>query len=82
MWISSATARHFCSSASSPRRWARRAPRSSATQQNSFDEVKCFGSPRTSQMPRSGSFQCWIAFSTCATTIGHTRSGRRSRDFA
>ena len=26
-----------------------------------FDIVKCLGSPRTSQMPRSGSFQCSIA---------------------
>ena len=29
-----------------------------------FDEVKCWGSPRTSQMPRSGSRQCSIACST------------------
>ena len=27
----------------------------------SLEEVKCFGSPRTSQMPRSGSCQCSIA---------------------
>jgi hypothetical protein len=81
-WISSATARHFSWSASSPRPPARRAPRSSATQQNIFEEVKCLGSPRTSQMPRSGSCQCSIAFSICATTIGQTRSDRRSRDFA
>ena len=30
-----------------------------------FDDVKCLGSPRTSQMPRSGSRQCVIACSTC-----------------
>ena len=30
-----------------------------------FEDVKCLGSPRTSQMPRSGSRQCVIAFSTC-----------------
>ena len=37
---------------------ARRAPRSAATQHITFDEVKCFGSPRTSQIPRSGRRQC------------------------
>ena len=42
---------------SSSRRRARRAPRSAATQHMTFEEVKCFGSPRTSQMPRSGSRQ-------------------------
>ena len=37
------------------------------TQHMSFDDVKCFGSPRTSQIPRSGSGQSAIAASTCWT---------------
>ena len=43
---------------SSSRSRASRAPRSAATQHMTFDDVKCCGSPRTSQMPRSGSRQC------------------------
>ncbi len=31
----------------------------------SLEETKCLGSPRTSQIPRSGSRQCSIAISTC-----------------
>ena len=46
-----------------------------------FDEVKCFGSPRTSQMPRSGSCQLAIAPSTSRSSIGQKRSGISSRDF-
>ena len=42
----------------SSRSRASRAPRSHATQHMIFDDVKCCGSPRTSQMPRSGSRQC------------------------
>ena len=45
-----------------------------------FDEVKCLGSPRTSQMPRSGSFQFLIAASTNRVRIVHNRSSTRSRD--
>ncbi len=47
--------RSACSWASRSR--ASRAPRSHATQHMTFDETKCFGSPRTSHMPRSGSRQ-------------------------
>ena len=54
---------------------ASRAPRSQASQQKTFDEVKCLGSPRTSQMPRSRSRQCSIACSTWRTRIGHELSG-------
>ena len=65
-WISSAAACHFVGEARTLARMrARRAPRSAATQHITFDEVKCFGSPRTSQMPRSGSRQCSSAPSTC-----------------
>ena len=55
-------------------------PRSSATQHMIFDAVKCCGSPRTSQMPRSGACQCAAACSTWAMTIGHSSSGICSRD--
>ena len=51
-------------SSCSSRRRASRAPRSAATQHMSFDDVKCFGSPRTSHIPRSGSRQCARAAST------------------
>ena len=43
--------------ARSPRSAASRAPRSAATQHMTFENVKCCGSPRTSQIPRSGSRQ-------------------------
>ena len=39
----------------SPRRWARSAPRSAATQHRTAEAVKCWGSPRISQMPWSAS---------------------------
>ena len=47
-----------------------------------FDEVKCCGSPRTSQIPRSGSRQCLIASSTWLFSTGHSASGICSRDLA
>ncbi len=80
-WISSAA---FCQrSAVSNASFisASRAPRSQATQHMTFDDVKCFGSPRTSQMPRSGWPQWAMASSTCFSMIGQIRSGRWSRDF-
>jgi hypothetical protein len=80
-WISSAAACQRSALDSSSRRRASRAPRSAATQHISFDDVKCLGSPRTSQMPRSGSRQAASAASTWRFRIGHIRSGRWSRDF-
>ena len=59
--ISSAADCQRAANSSSSRISASRAPRSAATQHISFDEVKCLGSPRTSQMPRSGSRQFSIA---------------------
>ena len=53
--ISSADFCHSSARSASSRISASRAPRSSATQHISLDDVKCFGSPRTSQRPRSGS---------------------------
>jgi hypothetical protein len=44
-----------------------------------LDDVKCFGSPRTSQIPRSASGKCSIADSTKPERIGHSRSSRPSR---
>jgi hypothetical protein len=46
----------------------------------SLEEVKCLGSPRTSQMPKSGSGQFAAAISTCVISIGQKRSGRWSRE--
>jgi hypothetical protein len=54
--------------------------RSAATQHIIFEEVKCPGSPRTSQIPRSGSRQRSSARSTCWRAIFQTRSSSRSRD--
>ena len=41
-----------------------RNPRSTATQHMTFDATKCFGSPRISQMPWSGSANRSMAWST------------------
>ena len=41
-----------------------RDPRSTATQHMTFDATKCFGSPRISQMPWSGSANRSMAWST------------------
>ena len=57
-WISSAAACQRSAWSCSSRMRARRAPRSHATQHMTFEDVKCLGSPRTSQIPRSGSRQC------------------------
>lgn len=38
---------------------ASRAPRPTATQHMIFEDEKCLGAPRTSQMPASGSRQCF-----------------------
>ena len=46
-----------------------------------FDDVKCFGSPRTSQIPRSGSRQLSMAPCTSRSISGQNRSGISSRDF-
>src|SRR5207245_5223410 len=51
--ISSASACQRFARSRSPCSSARRAPRSHATQHMSFDEVKCWGSPRTSQDRKS-----------------------------
>ena len=64
-WMSSASSCQRSPRSWSSRRRARRAPRSQATQHMTFEEVKCCGSPRTSQIPRSGSRQAAIAWSTC-----------------
>ena len=75
-WISSAADCQRAACSSSPRISASRAPRSAATQHISFDEVKCFGSPRISQMPRSGSRHFFSIVSTWCFTIGQTRSSQ------
>ena len=80
-WISSAEARHAVARSQSSRISASRAPRSSATQHMSLEEVKCRGSPRTSQIPRSGLRQFASAASTWWTSSGQTLSGIWSRDF-
>ena len=56
---------------------ASRAPRSAATQHMTLENVKCWGSPRISQMPWSGSRQHSSAVSTAWTTIRHERSLER-----
>ena len=78
--ISSAADCQRAAISSSSRISASRAPRSAATQHMSFEEVKCLGSPRISQIPRSGSRHFSIAVSTCFFSIGQMRSGRWSRD--
>ena len=57
---------------SSPRSSARSAPRAAATQHITLDAVKCLGSPRTSQIPWSGSRQCSSAASTKPASPSHT----------
>ncbi len=64
----------------SPRSAASRAPRSAATQHMTLENVKCWGSPRISQMPRSGSRQHLSAISTAWTTMRQDRSLSVSRD--
>ncbi len=61
--MSAAAARQCSASFSSPLASASLAPRSAATQHITLDAVKCRGSPRISQMPRSGSGQISSAFS-------------------
>ena len=70
--ILSAPARHRLARLSSPRSSARSAPRAAATQHITLDAVKCFGSPRTSQIPWSGSRQCSRAASTNPASPSHT----------
>ena len=70
--ISSAPARHRLARSSSPRSAARSAPREAATQHMTLDAVKCLGSPRTSQIPWSGSCQCSRAASTKVASPSHT----------
>ena len=53
-------------------------PPVAATQHITFEEVKCCGSPRTSQIPRSGSCQCDSADSTSWSTMTHARCGMLS----
>ena len=72
-WIWSARACHFSAYMGSSYMRASRAPRSSATQHMNLLEVKCCGSPRTSQMPRSGSSQCSAAASTWRLRTGQQR---------
>ena len=53
-----------------------------ATQHITFDDVKCCGSPRTSQMPRSGSRQCFDRLLDLAFQHRPQRSEIWSRDLA
>jgi hypothetical protein len=53
------------------------AARSRATQHITFEETKCRGSPRASQMPWSGSLHKRTAHSACDSTIGQSLLGRR-----
>ena len=76
----SAASRHCTARSESWRNRASRAPRSQATQHMTFDEVKCRGSPRISQIPWSGSRQCAIASSTWRRTMRQVDSGEASRD--
>ena len=57
----------------SPRSSARSAPREAATQHITLDAVKCIGSPRTSQIPWSGSCQRCRAASTNPASPHHGR---------
>ena len=57
-WIASRSVRQRSIGASSPWCSAARTARSTAAQAITFECVKCRGSPRTSQIPRSGSRQC------------------------
>ena len=74
--ISCAASSHSLALPASPMTSASLAPRSAATQHMILEEVKCFSSPRTSQMPASGSRQCLRAWVTCFSKIGQTRLSR------
>ena len=74
--ISWAASSHSLALPSSPVTRASLAPRSTATQHMILEEVKCFSSPRTSQIPASGSRQCLSAWVTCFSRIGQTRLSR------
>ena len=73
--ISSATGSHSAARSVSPRSRASLTPRSSATQHITFEAVKCLGSPRTSQIPRSGSRHSVAAWSTRPAISFHASGG-------